>query len=491
VDLLLEAYRFRCLPTLAARTIRSRRRSPENNEILTLHRGRLGSPLPVDAEPTLMGAPRSTIASDNFDDFLFPDTEPLTTFPEGFVLANNTESFLQLQRDLISLYGARYALSDPALPFAPPDTAGCDLTLRVKPKDSPISPSLPSNASPLLGRQQTVFSDFSPIVRAASYDLTDDRHSEPSAARSFSFSPTREHPTSNLLRVHRAILSARCPYFQTMFESGMQDAQADVIPVREHNRDTVESVLHYIYCSNVVRVTPDNLVNIFLLADQYLLEQLKKQTRRFVTRLEVHDLLWVTFLSRGRSTELYESCIEVLGRCGSHLFNEHTFPMLPEEIVRDLLQAELLGVASVEVFQALCQWGKARVAMLLAPLNCDVYTVLPYLSTAENARRLAAAVFQLVQASFQGRPASAGPLTVKGVLQSLMPLVKFSRMTPSELRDVVIPSQLVDPALLRDLLNDNRQSESANVPTSDAASSAPNARARPNPITRWFGFRQY
>ncbi len=48
-------------------------------------------------------------------------------------------------------------------------------------------------------------------------------------------------------RAHRAILAARCPFFRTLFDSGMADSAARVLPLPDADTDAFAVLLQYMY----------------------------------------------------------------------------------------------------------------------------------------------------------------------------------------------------------------------------------------------------
>ena len=78
------------------------------------------------------------------------------------------------------------------------------------------------------------------------------------------------------IAAHKAILSARAPYFANMFESGMKEASLNQVQIKDVEADVFKAVLQYLYSG----AAPANLTNFSLellaAADMYGLDELKK-----------------------------------------------------------------------------------------------------------------------------------------------------------------------------------------------------------------------
>lgn len=69
--------------------------------------------------------------------------------------------------------------------------------------------------------------------------------------------------------VHKLILSV-CPYFKTYFETGLSTNKIQYL-VSSHCFDTVYQIIQYIYCRDLSNVTPDNVMDVVNLADEWLI----------------------------------------------------------------------------------------------------------------------------------------------------------------------------------------------------------------------------
>ena len=79
-----------------------------------------------------------------------------------------------------------------------------------------------------------------------------------------------------IITAHKVILSARAPYFEKMFDSGMEEATSKEIRVRDVEHNVFRAVLQHLYSG----AAPVNLAEIALevhaAADKYGLDELKE-----------------------------------------------------------------------------------------------------------------------------------------------------------------------------------------------------------------------
>jgi len=85
---------------------------------------------------------------------------------------------------------------------------------------------------------------------------------------------------NHIFSAHKAILCARCPKFRGMFsEHGMKESKEYEVTL-ETKPDVFASLLEYIYCDSISDLTPQLALDLFPLADEYLLDDLKEVCER-------------------------------------------------------------------------------------------------------------------------------------------------------------------------------------------------------------------
>lgn len=82
------------------------------------------------------------------------------------------------------------------------------------------------------------------------------------------------------LQAHRAILSARCPYFRAMFRSGgMIESHSNVIELSSHEPSAFKKMLEYVYSNDVVgleRCNAQEIIDTLSLSHEFLLSDLTR-----------------------------------------------------------------------------------------------------------------------------------------------------------------------------------------------------------------------
>ncbi|KAG2434925.1 hypothetical protein HYH02_012123 [Chlamydomonas schloesseri] len=79
--------------------------------------------------------------------------------------------------------------------------------------------------------------------------------------------------TSRRFEVHRAILAARCPYFHTLFESGLADAGARELTLCDTDPDALAVLLRFMYGGSTIVESREQVRTCMVLADRLLLPQ--------------------------------------------------------------------------------------------------------------------------------------------------------------------------------------------------------------------------
>ena len=83
------------------------------------------------------------------------------------------------------------------------------------------------------------------------------------------------------LPCHKVILSAASPYFNAMFNSGLEEASNDVIELRSTDGGTLQSIIDYIYSAEI-EINTDNVQDLVQTCDQFQFEGLKHACEKFM-----------------------------------------------------------------------------------------------------------------------------------------------------------------------------------------------------------------
>ena len=97
--------------------------------------------------------------------------------------------------------------------------------------------------------------------------------------------------------VHRAIVAARCPYFATLFDSGMRDSSARELPLPDTDPAALEPLLHFMYGGGLTVTTRQQARSSLELADRLLLPKVAALLRTHLLSTVtvasvVQEVLW-------------------------------------------------------------------------------------------------------------------------------------------------------------------------------------------------------
>lgn len=67
---------------------------------------------------------------------------------------------------------------------------------------------------------------------------------------------------SHQINVHKDILSCRCQYFRSMFNSGMMESEQSIIEMEKETYTSMLGVLEYLYCDNIANFDRFNMLDL-------------------------------------------------------------------------------------------------------------------------------------------------------------------------------------------------------------------------------------
>ncbi|KAG2444556.1 hypothetical protein HXX76_001301 [Chlamydomonas incerta] len=115
--------------------------------------------------------------------------------------------------------------------------------------------------------------------------------------------------------VHRAILAARCPYFATLFESGMADSSARELPLPDTDTDALKALLQFLYCGGLTVTSREQARSCLALADRLLLPKaaalLRAHLLSTVTEAAVaSDIVWAAGAGGAAGVEMLTALVD-------------------------------------------------------------------------------------------------------------------------------------------------------------------------------------
>ncbi|XP_055952832.1 speckle-type POZ protein B-like [Argiope bruennichi] len=87
---------------------------------------------------------------------------------------------------------------------------------------------------------------------------------------------------SDIIQVHKNILSARSPVFKAMFTKDMKETINDTVEIIDLDADTVRRLLLYMYTDTIHECQWENIMHLYFAADKYEVLSLKEKCSTFL-----------------------------------------------------------------------------------------------------------------------------------------------------------------------------------------------------------------
>lgn len=116
---------------------------------------------------------------------------------------------------------------------------------------------------------------------------------------------------------HKIILESRSEYFSKMLQQDMEETRTGVVNIKNIHPDAIKAVLSFIYSARADSLTYDNVFQIYEVADQYDLKELKGLCKVFM----LENLCDEHICDIIKLSDIYND--EELGRVSREYFNEN------------------------------------------------------------------------------------------------------------------------------------------------------------------------
>lgn len=146
--------------------------------------------------------------------------------------------------------------------------------------------------------------------------------------------------TEEVIKCHRVILAARCPYFRRALLSGMREAIERRVEVHDTTPALFKSFLRFVYSGKLGESDMDNsdsLSELLLLADRYEMDSLKELCEgELVGRVDSDSALTLLSIAdHFNASKLKASCVEFIMQ-NEELLHTKTFQELSEGLQNEL-----------------------------------------------------------------------------------------------------------------------------------------------------------
>ena len=139
---------------------------------------------------------------------------------------------------------------------------------------------------------------------------------------------------------HKALLVARSDWFRTMFTSGMREAMDESVEIEGVGHAAFMAVMRHLYGFTGDEVEPCLAVEVYALADQYILPRLKNRCFRLVCHgLSVNNAASVLNGAEAvHASEIREIAMEYVVRHFDDVCRTDAFPLLTKDLIVEILR---------------------------------------------------------------------------------------------------------------------------------------------------------
>ena len=156
------------------------------------------------------------------------------------------------------------------------------------------------------------------------------------------------------IAAHRCILYAASAHFKRLFDSAMKEASDGIIEISDMTCDVLREVIHFIYTGRLMKLTTENVADILLAADKFLIDELVdliiNSLSLIITRDNVTHIISLSMSVPSASEGLLLQCINFLA----------SDPLQPA-FAESMKLIQEVDVASYERLQKIHQVERARV----------------------------------------------------------------------------------------------------------------------------------
>lgn len=175
---------------------------------------------------------------------------------------------------------------------------------------------------------------------------------------------------------HRNVLSASCPYFQAMFDSGMRESREDVTRIEGVDADALECVVDYFYSAEMP-LDCGNVENVLRTASLLQVPVVMERCCAFLqNHMNTLNCVGIAAMSYSLSlNDLYDFAKEFVVERFIDIVKTEEFLLMPPPVLLDILKHDRFFVESeTELFEYLMLWirfeAQARKCLLLSFLQC-------------------------------------------------------------------------------------------------------------------------
>ncbi|XP_031622958.1 BTB/POZ domain-containing protein 9-like, partial [Contarinia nasturtii] len=164
---------------------------------------------------------------------------------------------------------------------------------------------------------------------------------------------------STKIPAHKTILSARSPYFQTLFNGDFTEASKDEIELKVPF-DAFKEILKYIYVGrlSLINLETELIIDMCKLAEMYNFDALNMAMSKYVLdNISINDCISTLNTACLYSMDkLQTECLKFMDCNSIELLKHEAFKTLSETSLCILLKRDTFYAPEIEIFQAIQSW---------------------------------------------------------------------------------------------------------------------------------------
>lgn len=162
---------------------------------------------------------------------------------------------------------------------------------------------------------------------------------------------------------HKLILSTRSEYFQNLIFGDFAEANQNEIKL-EVPSDAFKTVLRFFYtgCMSLSSLNANQIIDIYFLADMYILESLKETMLKYLKAIfsleNCFEILNATCLYSMH--DLQEVCLKFMDRRSSKVLDHDNFKTISSNGLCTLLKRDTFYAPEIDIFNAVKTWSASN-----------------------------------------------------------------------------------------------------------------------------------
>nr|XP_029709629.1 BTB/POZ domain-containing protein 6-like [Aedes albopictus] len=174
---------------------------------------------------------------------------------------------------------------------------------------------------------------------------------------------------------HKLLLIISSEYFNVMFNGNFKESNSEEIAINDVEPDIFLEILRFIYCGKV-HLTIENVLEIFVHAQMYMLNELRQQSIEYFEKSIAFDNV-LKFFAQNRLYELSfinEKCLKLIMKNPLLCFNHEDFYVLDRKSLEIIISSKKFNCSKTQVLQALRDWSKINEIECVSDLETMINT---------------------------------------------------------------------------------------------------------------------